>query len=65
MCTFLSRNQGACDYDNGSPLVANGIMIGIASWIIPCGVGYPDTFTRVSEFHSWIFTAIEEYNSRF
>lgn len=40
--------------DSGGPLVANGSQIGIVSFGRPCAVGYPDVYTRVSSFTSWI-----------
>lgn len=40
--------------DSGGPLAANGSLIGIVSWGIPCGLTYPDVFTRVSSHVSWI-----------
>ena len=40
--------------DSGGPLVVNGLQEGIASWVVPCAVGYPDAFTRVSYFREWI-----------
>ena len=30
------------------------VVIGVVSWGFPCGVGYPDAFTRVYSFLSWI-----------
>lgn len=42
--------------DIGSPLVVtkNNELIGIASWNIPCGRGYPDVYTRIFPFYNWI-----------
>ncbi|XP_011701838.1 PREDICTED: trypsin-3-like [Wasmannia auropunctata] len=54
ICAFSQYGQGACHGDSGSPLVANGIQIGLASFVRPCAVGYPDVYTRVSSFTNWI-----------
>ncbi|XP_011155958.2 transmembrane protease serine 9 [Solenopsis invicta] len=54
ICAFSKNGQGACHGDSGSPLVANGIQIGLASFVRPCAVGHPDVYTRVSSFISWI-----------
>lgn len=40
--------------DSGSPLVVNGTQVGIVSFGRPCAIGYPDVYTRVSSFISWI-----------
>ncbi|KAL6448586.1 hypothetical protein ACFW04_000458 [Cataglyphis niger] len=54
ICTLTKAGQGACHGDSGSPLVVNGSQVGIVSFGSPCAVGYPDVFTRVSSFTSWI-----------
>ncbi|KAF5287787.1 hypothetical protein FQA39_LY15723 [Lamprigera yunnana] len=54
ICTFTRYGQGTCYGDSGSPLVANDKQIGIVSWGQPCGVGYPDVFTKVAAFSDWI-----------
>ncbi|XP_076376429.1 chymotrypsin-2 [Megalopta genalis] len=54
ICTFTKYGQGACHGDSGGPLVQNGVQVGIVSYGRPCGVGYPDVFTRVSSFLPWI-----------
>lgn len=54
ICTFTEYGQGACHGDSGGPLVVNNVLVGVVSWGQPCGVGYPDVFTRVSSFVSWI-----------
>ena len=40
--------------DSGSPLVADGQLIGIASFVHPCAAGVPDVFTKVSAYLNWI-----------
>ena len=54
ICTFTRAGEGMCMGDSGGPLVVNGLQEGIASWVVPCAVGYPDAFTRVSYFREWI-----------
>ncbi|XP_018403822.1 PREDICTED: transmembrane protease serine 3-like [Cyphomyrmex costatus] len=54
ICTLTKTGQGACHGDSGGPLVANGAQIGIVSYGVPCAVGFPDVYTRVSSFISWI-----------
>lgn len=44
--------------DSGGPLVVNGSQVGIVSFGRPCAVGYPDVYTRVSSFTSWIIAKI-------
>ncbi|XP_076664770.1 chymotrypsin-1-like [Andrena cerasifolii] len=54
ICTFTKYGEGACNGDSGGPLVVNGVQVGVVSFGIPCGVGKPDVYTRVSSFASWI-----------
>ncbi|XP_019886768.2 serine protease 53 [Ooceraea biroi] len=60
ICAFSQYGQGACHGDSGSPLVANGVQIGLASFVQPCAVGYPDVYTRVSTFKDWIVQHISK-----
>ncbi|XP_077301734.1 chymotrypsin-2-like [Arctopsyche grandis] len=54
ICTLTKRGEGACHGDSGGPLTAGGKVVGIVSWGMPCAVGFPDVFTRVSSFTTWI-----------
>lgn len=45
--------------DSGSPLVYNGILIGIFSWTKPCALGFPDVFTRINHFTDFIEKAMQ------
>lgn len=46
--------------DSGGPLVqADGSLIGIVSWGVPCGLGLPDIFTQVSSYKDWIDTIVD------
>lgn len=54
ICTIGPIGQGACRGDSGGPLVANNAQIGIVSWGIPCALGSPDVYDRVSSHRTWI-----------
>lgn len=55
VCTFTSSGQGACHGDSGGPLVStSNVLVGLVSWGVPCGQGYPDVYTRVYSFSKWI-----------
>lgn len=44
-----------CDYDEGSPLVQDGMVVGIMSKNRGCGDAFPPTiYTRLVAFFSWI-----------
>lgn len=44
-----------CQYDEGSPLVQNGIAVGVMSKNQGCGVPYvPSIFTRLSVYYYWL-----------
>lgn len=38
----------------GGPLIHNMLLVGIASWKVPCAVGVPDAYERISYYRSWI-----------
>ncbi|XP_020779873.1 chymotrypsin-like protease CTRL-1 isoform X2 [Boleophthalmus pectinirostris] len=50
--------KGVCQGDSGGPLQCKQgsqfIQAGLASFGIPCALGIPEVFTRISEFQSWI-----------
>ncbi|XP_076641362.1 chymotrypsin-1 [Halictus rubicundus] len=54
ICTFTKYGEGACNGDSGGPLVSGGTQVGIVSFGRPCGIGYPDVYTRVSTYLPWI-----------
>ncbi|KAL9702332.1 hypothetical protein quinque_005850 [Culex quinquefasciatus] len=54
ICTLSPAGQGMCMGDSGGPLVHGGQQQGIVSWGIPCGLGAPDVFDRVSSHRAWI-----------
>lgn len=59
VCTY-NYKKGSCSGDSGGPLVATRageeIVMGIVSWGIECAdtASYPDVYTRVSTYESWI-----------
>ncbi|XP_055627229.1 chymotrypsin-2-like [Toxorhynchites rutilus septentrionalis] len=54
ICSLAPYGQGICMGDSGGPLVHGGAVHGIASWVIPCGVGFPDVYARVASHFNWI-----------
>ncbi|XP_011155953.3 chymotrypsin-1-like [Solenopsis invicta] len=54
ICTLTKAGEGVCYGDSGSALLANGVQIGIASFVNPCALGDPDKFAKVSAFKDWI-----------
>lgn len=56
ICTFSRAGQGICNGDGGGPLVANGQLIGAVSWGIPCALGSPDVYSRISSYRSWMMS---------
>jgi len=56
MCTSGSGGVGTCSGDSGGPLHYNGNQVGIVSFgaAAGCELGYPDGFTSVAEYRSWI-----------
>lgn len=45
--------------DSGGSLVVGNYVVGIPSWVIPCAVGFPDAYTRVSSFYDWIVESVD------
>ncbi|OXU21280.1 hypothetical protein TSAR_010708 [Trichomalopsis sarcophagae] len=60
VCTFVKKGAGACSGDSGGPLVANDKIIGVVSGGIPCAVGYPDVFTNVYKYLSYVNKIIDQ-----
>ncbi|XP_046968279.1 chymotrypsin-2-like [Vanessa cardui] len=61
ICTFRSTGKGTCNGDSGSPLMRADLeeQIGIVSWGLPCALGAPDVFVRISAFADWIHEIIK------
>lgn len=54
ICTLVQRGIGGCFGDSGSPLVANGAVVGVVSFGLSCARGAPDILIRVSHYIDWI-----------
>lgn len=55
ICTFTQVGQGICTGDEGGALMSQGLgFIGVASWQVPCAIGYPDVFERLADKATWI-----------
>lgn len=55
ICAFTRNDQGVCNGDSGSPLVVDGVQVGITSYVMyNCAMGYPDVFAKVFSFLDWI-----------
>lgn len=59
ICTFNPKGKGACIGDSGGPLIAKNsddedVFVGVASWSIRCGEGYPDVYTNVFQHLNFI-----------
>ncbi|XP_001607047.2 chymotrypsin-1 [Nasonia vitripennis] len=59
VCALQRKGVGACSGDSGGPLAVNKQVVGIASWVVPCGEGYPDVYTKVYAYKSWIQTILD------
>ncbi|XP_038209488.1 chymotrypsin-1-like [Zerene cesonia] len=54
ICALNKEGEGFCQGDSGGPLVRNNKLVGMVSWNVPCGRGYPDVYTRLSSYANWI-----------
>ncbi|CAK1583068.1 unnamed protein product [Parnassius mnemosyne] len=63
LCTFHSIGHGMCNGDSGSALVSKelGCQIGVVSWGLPCAVGAPDVFARVSAYKEFLLSILKNY----
>lgn len=54
-CLGKSAGNGICGGDSGGPAVANGVLIGIASFFVnSCDSDLPNAFTNVVYTRDWI-----------
>nr|CAH7727303.1 unnamed protein product [Callosobruchus chinensis] len=60
MCTSGVSKKNICLGDAGSPLVVDGVQVGIASFgsDLGCEAGLPGVYTRMTSYVGWLF-----YNS--
>lgn len=58
ICTYTHSNEGICLGDSGGPLVVQQILVGVMSWVVPCGKGVPDAYARISAHYEWILAGI-------
>lgn len=58
ICTYTQTDEGICLGDSGGPLVVQQVLVGIMSWVVPCGRGVPDAYARISAHYEWIVAAI-------
>ncbi|XP_014474151.1 PREDICTED: coagulation factor IX-like [Dinoponera quadriceps] len=54
ICTLEKKGQGACSGDSGGPLIFNGELCGVTSWVALCALGVPDVFTHVYHYTDFI-----------
>lgn len=79
MCAHKKRGKDACDGDSGGPLLVKSNpswlhalsirkswnVVGIVSWGIGCGVGFPGVYSDITFFQSWIDNHIQDNRSWF
>ncbi|KAJ8976384.1 hypothetical protein NQ317_003339 [Molorchus minor] len=55
VCMETNNSDSPCIGDYGSPLIVDGIQVGVASQnMAECVPGYPFIYTRVTDFFIWI-----------
>lgn len=58
LCTLTRSAEGTCFGDEGGALIADGQIVGVASWQVPCATGFPDVYEGVASKRLWILTVI-------
>ena len=55
VCTSGLDQTSVCLGDSGSPLVTEGVVIGVSAFVAKgCLLGYPSGWTRVTDYLDWI-----------
>lgn len=56
ICTNNGQKQGVCMGDFGGAAIdpKENVLVGVSSWNIPCGRGFPDVYQRVFPHVGWI-----------
>lgn len=59
ICSYAVFEQGSCNGDFGAPYFVKetNTVIGVVAWG-RCNTRYPDFYTRVSSYRSWILEYI-------
>jgi len=47
--------RATCPGDEGGPVIFEGRVVGIASWVQPCAAGQTNVNTRMSSYQDWIW----------
>ncbi|KAF2894917.1 hypothetical protein ILUMI_11257 [Ignelater luminosus] len=56
--------KDACQFDSGGPIIDTGLLIGIVSWGLGCGVqNQPGVYTRINLYKEWIMTTSKKYKA--
>ncbi|XP_043275649.1 chymotrypsin-2-like [Venturia canescens] len=58
ICGLDGKDTGFCHGDSGGPLVYNDEIVGVVSFGVSCGIGYPDVYTRVWSYRDFISEAM-------
>lgn len=58
ICVFTRTAEGTCFGDEGGALVVGGQIVGLLSWQVPCAIGHPDVFERITASRLWILSRI-------
>ncbi|XP_046555661.1 chymotrypsin-like serine proteinase [Haliotis rubra] len=55
VCMVGTAGQAACHYDNGGPMVCNGVLVGLISWgDSSCEGTLPSVMASIPYFRNWI-----------
>lgn len=63
ICTRNANGTGICMGDSGGPVAFNNHLLGLVSWSVGCGNGYPCLSTRIFPQLVWINKTISDIDS--